>query len=153
MAQYNVKKGERDQAQSLLESISQRFVDTQLQMVNVTEEIHNILLKLQANAARQAPADNVQYIEELIEQEKAEKRRGYDKRIQQLKQALETAKTVQELRSEGFDPMQKFRSRANTAMRIATNNQAREASQQGWFQMEVKKRATRFLDSVYTMLG
>jgi len=131
---YNIAKNDKDAAQKILDGLADEFLECQMNLVRTTEEIQDILLKLSAIALRPAPTDNIEYIKELIAQEKAEKNVGWDQRVAQLNGCLEQAEKLKTVREEGFDPLSKVRAEVSICLKGSTKSRVQEVAEQGFWQ-------------------
>ncbi len=77
-------KGEKMNAEQLVEALKKDVEDQKKKIVKEIGEITDLYNSLKTNALRGNPLSNPEYIQMMIENEKNERQEGYEERIKNL---------------------------------------------------------------------
>ena len=102
---YEEASGKQMNAKNILMELIKEFNVERTNVLQLTQEAHDCLQKLEKIALKPDPLGIAEYIDLLIESEKREAKAGFEQRITYLYDAKEKAILAQNL-SDSFDPLE-----------------------------------------------
>ena len=106
---YEEAQGNQLTAQQLIEKVLEEFEEIQIKVIGLTETVRTSLKKLKEIALKPSPLSTTEYIDILIESERAETKPGWQERVDQLQQVRKQAEYMMQLADQGYDPFAKYR--------------------------------------------
>ena len=101
---YEDAKGEKLKAEQIVLQCQEDFDKVQIRVLGLVDQARKIIDRLSEIALRPNPLSTVDYIDILIESEKAEAQPGWKERMAQLIKVRERALQLQELAKNHYDP-------------------------------------------------
>ncbi|KAK3087739.1 hypothetical protein FSP39_010009 [Pinctada imbricata] len=108
LKKYNVAKNSIDKTKSLLHNMKDEFAKIGTEVHSLITEINRCLNRLKNIALKPDPLNDVQYIEQLIEAEKMNKKPGFQGRIKSLENIKKQAEVTTKVHRGTFNPFVGF---------------------------------------------
>ena len=105
---YKDAYGKTLNASEIIKKVLEEFNNRQKNVVDLIDKIRKCIERLNEIALKPNPMSVKEYVEILIETEKAEARPGFLQRIKQLTNVLKQAEFIQKLACEGVQPFEKY---------------------------------------------
>ena len=114
-ARYEVAMGKKLNAQQLLENVLDDFEEKQTKVVILMETVRLSLKRLNEIALKPNPLSTTEYIDLLIESERAEASPGWKERVNQLQEVRKEAEYMKKLADQGYDPFAQYKDKIKEA--------------------------------------
>ncbi|XP_068232723.1 uncharacterized protein [Palaemon carinicauda] len=96
-------------AENLIKRVIDEFDAVQLKVLGLTETVRKSLQRLKEIALKPNPLSTVEYIDILIQSERAQAQPGWQARADQLQRVRKHAEYMKEIADKGFDPFAKVK--------------------------------------------
>ena len=114
-ARYEEAVGKKLNAQQLIEKVLDEFEEIRAHVVVLTETVRLSLKRLNEIALKPNPLSTTEYIDILIESERAEASPGWKDRVNQLQEVRKEAEYMKKLADEGYNPFAKYEEKIKEA--------------------------------------
>ena len=101
---YEDAEGKKLTAEQLVKKCQEEFDQVQMRVLGLVDQARKSIDRLNEIALRSNPLSTVDYIDILINSEKAEAKPGWKERVEQLTEVKDKAEQMQALASRGYDP-------------------------------------------------
>ena len=107
-ARYEDAKGKKLSAAQLIQEVLADFKNIQVKVIGLTERVRMSIQLLQEIALKPNPLSTTEYLDILIESEKAEAKPGWTERVEQLTGVRKQAEYMKQLADQGINPFEQY---------------------------------------------
>ena len=109
MRRYHDANGKMLKATEIVEDMREEFEAVQIKVIGITEILRKSITKLNEIALKPAPLSTPEYIDILIESERAAAKPGWKERMRSLNEVKNKVQQLAEIAKQGYDPFESYK--------------------------------------------